>query len=259
MLESRLPCRAGARAKGLSALAVVWLLCGCGGDLAFTGGSIPPGGARLFGRVAAAENPLMPLAHVAVQVETRPITGGLRTFETTTASDGTFEFVTVPTGSTDTTMTVNVMPDPALGRQAQQIVFPAQNGVADDLVVALPLNTFEVKLAASLAVPDFPTLPPLDAAAVHALVLDGAGKRLPVQPTLLFAGNIGSIATDETFTATAPGAGTITAFWYALSSVTKPVVVDRNAPQLPPSPPDLSVISTSVPPIPVKPTRHKSP
>jgi hypothetical protein len=227
------------RGKALFALVALWLLCGCGGGLAFTGGSIPPGGTRLFGRVAAAENPLTPLGHVAVQVETRPVTGGVRTLTTTTASDGSFLFGNVPTGTTTTVMTVTVTPDANLGRQSQQVVFQAVNGRADNLVVSLPLNSLDVSKAATLTLRDVTTLPPGDTASIHARLLNAAGKRLSAQPTLLFAGNFGSIAIDETFAATAPGVGTITAFWYGLPSVTTQIIVDHTAPHLPPAPPDL--------------------
>lgn len=248
-LESRLPSRACVRAA--CTLIFLCLLCGCGG-LAFTGGSIPPGGSRMFGRVAAAENPLEPLAHVAVQIETRPITGGLRTLMATTAADGTFSFPSVPTGSTSTTITVTVTPDPALQRQSQQVVFQANNAVADNLVVALPLSSFDVASAAELKLGDITTVPPGAAAAIHARLLDASKKRLSVQPTLLFAGNFGSIALDETFAATEKGTGSVTAFWYTLPSVTKPIVVDPTAAALPPAPPDLPPAPN---PIPTKPSQ----
>lgn len=245
--DSCLPCLACSRGKGLAALAALWLLSGCGIDTAFTGGSIPPGGSRLFGRVAAAENPLLPLSHVAVQVETRPVTGGVRILHTTTAADGTFDFVNVPTGSTETTMTVSVTPDKTQLRQAQQIVFRAENGRPDDLVVALPLTSFPVDQAVTLSMKDIATLPPGDIAAIHARLIDAGHNRLAVQPTLLFAGNVGTIAVDETFSATAVGTGTITAFWYRLPSVAIQINVDANAAPLPPSPPDLPPLPDTVP------------
>jgi hypothetical protein len=237
--------------KGLLVLAASWLLCGCGG-LAFTGGSIPPGGTRLVGRVAAAENPLEPLANATVQVVSHPVTGGVRTLTATTGVDGAFVFTSVPTGSTTSTMTVSVTPDPAERRQSQQVVFQAQNGVTDDLVVALPLQTFDVTLPTSLTLADITTVPPGDTTAIHARLLDSNGKRVSAQPTLLYAGNFGSIAIDETFSAAEPGSGTVTAFWYNLPSVTTQIIVDPNAPQLPPAPPDLPpatnpVTSSSVP------------
>ena len=251
--ESCLPHRAYRRIKGVVALTTVALLCGCSGGLAFTGGSIPPGGTRLFGRIAAAENPLQPLANANVQVETRPVTGGLRTLMTTSRADGTFDFITVPSGSTSTTMTVTVTPDPAQGRQSQQVVFRADNGVADNLVVALPLAAFKVSLAKTLTVQDIATLPPGDTTPVRARLFDSGGRRLSVQPTLLFAGNFGSIAVDETFAATFAGSGTITAFWYSLPSASTLVTVDPTAPQLPPAPPDLPPAQDpSLPDIPVK-------
>ncbi|MCW3097560.1 MAG: Carboxypeptidase regulatory-like domain [Chthonomonadaceae bacterium] len=237
--ESRLFRRAFAGGKGMVALVALWLLCGCSGGLAFTGGSIPPGGTRLVGRVAAAENPLAPLAHVTVQVVTQPITGGTRTLTATTGVDGAFIFPSVPTGRTTTVMTVTATPDPTEGRQSQQVVFQAQNGVTDDLVVALPLKSFDVTLATSLTLHDITTVPPGYSTTIHTRLLDSGGKRLSVQPTLLFAGNFGSIAIDETFAATEPGFGTITAFWYNLPNVTTQILVDPKAPQPPPAPPDL--------------------
>jgi hypothetical protein len=248
---SRLSRRACAGGKGLVALVALWLLCGCGGGLAFTGGSIPPGGTRLVGRVAAAENPLEPLAHVAVQVVTQPITGGVRTLTATTAVDGTFIFPSVPTGSTTTVMTVTATPDPTQGRQSQQVVFQAQNGVTNDLVVALPLQSFDVHLANSLTLRDIPTLPPGDSTPLHAHLLDSGGIRLSIQPTLLYTGNFGSIATDETFAASkginGRVSGTVTAFWYNLPSVTKQIIVDQNANSLPPDPPDLPPVQNPGP------------
>lgn len=237
--ESRLSFRSGAWGKGLVLLIALWALGGCGGGLAFTGGSIPPGGTRLFGRVARAENPLQPLAQATVVVETRPVTGGVRTLRTVTASDGSFSFVSVPTGSTSTTMTVTVTPDPLQGRQSQQVVFRADNGVTDNLIVSLPLSSVDVTRAQSLKLRDITTLPPGDTAAIHALLFNAAGRRLSLQPTVLFTGNFGSIAIDETFSAALPGIGTITAFWYGLPSVSTQIVVDPTAPQLPPAPPDL--------------------
>ncbi len=241
------PARPQLRAvRGLVSLAALWLLWGCGTGNSFTGGSIPPGGTRLFGRVAAAENPLQPLAHAMVMVETRPISGGVRTLQAVTAADGSFDFTSVPTGSTSTTLTVTVTPDPATSRQTQQMVFRADNGRTDNLVVALPPVSFDVNSARTLTLRDVGSLPPGDSATIHTRLLDSAGKRLPVQPTLLFSGNFGSFAADETFAATATGVGTITAFWYTLPSPSISIVVDANAPQLPPSPPDLPPALTSV-------------
>ncbi len=237
--ESRLPRRIGGTVKGLLVLASLGLLSGCGGGLDFTGGSIPPGGTRLFGRVAAAENPLVPLANVSVVVESRPITGGLRTLHTTTASDGSFDFISVASGSTSTVMTVMVTPDPKQGRQPQKIVFGAQMGVAGDLVVTLPLSTFKVTSAAKLTLQDIAALPPHKSASVHARLYDAAGNRLLIAPSLLLTGNIGSIAVDETFAAETAGSGSITAFWYDLAAPTKPVTVALGAVEPPPDPPEL--------------------
>jgi hypothetical protein len=245
--ESRLLSLAYVRGKASLALVALWLLCGCGGGLAFTGGSIPPGGTRLVGRVAAAENPLEPLAKALVQVTSQPVTGGVRTLTATTAVDGSFTFPSVPTGSTTTLMTVTVTPDPAQGRQSQQVVFQAVNNRTDDLVVELPLNSFNVKLAASLTLGDITTVPPGDTTAIHARLLDSSGKRLSAQPTLLFAGNFGSIAIDETFAASEPGTGSVTAFWYNLQSVSTQIIVDPNAPQVPPAPPDLPPAPNPIP------------
>lgn len=238
--EARLFSRAYAVSRGLIALVTLWLLCGCGnGNLAFTGGSIPPGGSRLVGRVTAAESPLQPLMHAMVQVETRPISGGVRTLHAVTGIDGTFSFTSVPTGTTTTTMTVTVTPDPAQNRQSQQVVFQALNSRTNDLVVALPLTSFDVKLAKTLTINDITTVPPGDSTTIHVRLLDDSKVRLPVQPTLLFAGNFGSIAVDDTFTATEPGSGTVTAFWYNLPSFTTRIIVDPSAQQLPPALPDL--------------------
>jgi hypothetical protein len=182
-----------------------------------------------------------------VQVETRPVTGGVRTLQTTTAVDGSFRFINVPTGSTFTTMTVTVTPDPLQARQTQQVVFRADNGRTDNLVVSLPLGSVNVDQARSLKLNDIATLPPGDSTVIHARLFDVNGRRLSVQPTLLFAGNFGSIAVDETFAATEPGTGTITAFWYKLPNAATQIVVDPNAPQLPPAPPDLPPAVDTVP------------
>jgi len=238
--ESRLHRRAFAGRKGLAALAALCLLSGCGGgELAFTGGSIPPGGSRLVGRVAWAEDPSKPLVNATVQVETRPTSGGVRTLTAITASDGSFTFVDVPTGSTTSTFTVTVTPpvepDPSLARQSQTIVFQAQKGIADDLAVSLPLTT--APTAAKLTLSPITTVQEGQTAVIHAHLFDSGGTKLSLEPTLLYAGNFGKIQTDATFLASNPGSGTVSAFWYNLSSVTTSIKVVPFTSDFPPAPP----------------------
>jgi len=250
--ETRLHRRLFARRKGLAVLAALCLLAGCGGGLAFTGGSIPPGGSRLIGRVAWAEDPSKALPNATVQVETRPITGGVRTLTAITASDGSFTFINVPTGSTTTTLTVTVTPpvepDPALARQSQTIVFQAQSGVADDLAVSLPLTT--APTAAKLTLSPIATVQEGQTAVIHAHLYDSGGAKLSLEPTLLYAGNFGKIQIDATFLSAKPGSGTVSAFWYNLPTVTAPIKVLPFASDFPPAPPiqpDVPPFITSVP------------
>lgn len=237
--------------KALLALVALGLLCGCGGGLGFTGGSIPPGGTRLFGRVVQAENPLEPLARATIQVDTRPVTGGHRTFVTKTGTDGTFSLPSVATGTTYATFIVTVTPEAGTPRQSQQIVFRADNGVADNLIVTLPLNTFDVTSAKTLTLQNIVDIPPNSSIAIHARLLDSNGKRLPVQPTLLFAGNFGSIALDETFAASDnTGSGSVTAFWYGLPPAGTTITVDAHAVEPPPAAPDFPAAPGSTTPVP---------
>ena len=244
--ESRRHRRLFARSKGLALLASLCLLSGCGGGLALTGGSIPPGGSRLIGRVAWAEDPSKALPNATVQVETRPVTGGVRTLTAITASDGSFTFTNVPTGSTTSTFTVTVTPpvepDPNLARQPQRIVFQAEKGIADDLAVSLPLTT--AATAAKLTLSPITTVQEGQTAVLHARLFDSGGARLSLEPTLLYAGNFGKIQTDATFLSAKPGTGTVSAFWYNLSSVTTSIRVAPADSGLPPPPP----IQPDVPP-----------
>lgn len=238
--RSRLVCRRAAITKFAAALTALWLLTGCGGGLAFTGGSIPPGGsARLFGRVSAAENPQQSLSKVTIQVVAQYSATGSKTLTATTASDGSFTLPSVPTGLNTATFTVTATPVSGSNRQSQTVVFQANNGIANDLVVSLPLNTFDVSQGASISLPDLPNIPINQAKVLRAHLLNADGKRLPAQPTLLYVGNFGSIGSDGTFTGTAYGSGTITAFWYNVQSVTAQIVVDPKAKGGgPPDPPD---------------------
>jgi hypothetical protein len=246
-------CVPGAMQEGYRGLTASWtrrsalfalgaflsLLLGCGTGNSFDGGGFPIGKSRLFGRVVAAENPQKSLISVTLNV-TIPNTGaGGRTLQVKTGKDGVFDLSSIDGTNQTSNAQVTVTPDDASGRQSQQLIFPLQGGHTANLVVALPLKTFDVNQAVSISLPSQLILPPGSTVQVLAELKNQVGQVLPVVPTLLFEGNFGTVDGEGTFTASAQGTGTITAFWYNNLHSTTQVVVSDNAQPLPPLPPIL--------------------
>lgn len=228
----------------LTALSVLET-CGCGGGTSFTGGSIPPGGTRLYGRVVQAEDPLTPLANTTISVTATPAYTNAGPIQLTTNSNGEFNFPTVRFGSTAATINVTVQPGDPTARQSQQVVFRSASGQTANLIVSLPQKSFDITQGTSVAIGSISEVAPQGTAAIQAHVLDSTGHALPVEPTLLFIGNFGTIDGDGTFTASASGTGTITVFWYNVTPVTTAVKADPSASLLPPPPPTITTGQTA--------------
>ena len=226
-------------------LAAMLAACGTLGSNSFSGGGVPIGGSRVFGRVVSAINTTMSLPNVAIQIQATPDGGIARNLQTTTGPDGSFNFSDVLPGFSNGTLQVTATPaDP--GYQAQQIAFTVANGHTVQMIVTLPPTSFDNKTANSVLLTlASPAIPSGSSVQLQAIVRDLAGKPLRVQPTLVFDGNFGNLEPDGTFTVpagTLSGMGAITAYWYRLPPQTLRIRVDNNAPPQPPNPPILPAV-----------------
>ncbi len=203
------------------------LLGGCGvGSTSFTGGSIPTGGTRMFGRILSAENQSQPVGNASITITATPDDGAAPTTTTATASStGDFAFTSVPLGSTTALVQVLVEPGASSGWQAQRFTFRDTHGSAANMLVALPPTGYDVTRAKSIQLSATPVSGHAGVYNVSAQIVDANGLSLGLAPTLLFAGNFGTLSPDGTLTAVAPGSGGISAFWYDVVPATTPVVV----------------------------------
>jgi len=234
--------------KWLAALSAVLVLgsgltgCGTLNAPSFSGGGVPIGGSRVFGRVVSAANVSTTLSNVIVKVEATPAGGTPRDLQTTTGKDGTFNFSSVLPGFSNGTVQVTATPsDPAF--QAQQVGFVVSNGHTEQMIVTLAPASFDTTTATSITigVPS-PAVPSGGSIQVQAVLRDAAGKALSIKPTLVFDGNFGTLDPDGTFSVpqgVLSGSGTITAYWFNLLPASQQIHVDANASPQPPSPPIL--------------------
>lgn len=222
---------------------VVLPMLGCG--TAFSGGTIPPGGSRLVGRVVSAQNPLSALSNVTVTVLATPKGGTTQTLQMTTGEDGIFDFSKVSTGAGSGTIQVKAVPSGS-DFQSQQIAFQGTNGHTDQLIMALPRSTVDINSAKTLQLsPPLAFLPAGDTIQITAQLRDASGNLLSITPTLLFDGNFGTISGDGTFfvpSGTGAGTGTITAYWYSLPPQVSQISVDNT---LAPAPPPVPMLPRS--------------
>jgi len=216
--------------------------CGTLESNSFSGGGVPVGGSRVFGRVVSAVNTSMNLPNVDIQIEATPAGGTARNLETTTGPDGSFNFSNVLPGFSNGTLLVTATP-PDTTFQSQQIAFSVSNGHTEQMIMTLPPAAFDNTTASAVSLSlASPAIPGGASVQLQAAVRDAAGKLLPVKPTLIFDGNFGSLDPSGTFTVpagTLSGMGSITAYWYRLLPQTQQIRVDNNAPPQPPNPPIL--------------------
>jgi hypothetical protein len=208
----------------------------------FSGGGVPIGGSRLFGRVVSAANTSTNLSNVTVDVRATPEGGVEHDIRMKTGNDGMFDFTNVlpgvPVGNVQITAT------PAdTAYQPATLSFNVANGHTEQLILTLPPASFDPASAQSVAIAiASPAVPTGSSVQVQAVVRDAAGMPLPVSPTLVFDGDFGMLGPDDTFTVPAnvqAGTGTITAFWYNLLPQSQPIHVDSTASPQPPQPPIL--------------------
>lgn len=213
---------------------------GCG--TAFTGGGVPDGHTRLYGTVVSASSPLSNLQNVTVNVQVTPRTGVPVVTQARTGSDGAFNFQIILPQENAGNVQVTATPDDP-GFRSQKISFTAQTGHTNQLIVALPSTSLNVANASSVSITGpSNSIHSGDTAGFTARVLDENGKSLQVIPTLLFDGNFATISSDQTIFISpdsSQGSGSITAYWYGLATQTTSVMVNNNAPQLPPPAPVL--------------------
>lgn len=222
---------------GLLLLSGAAILSGCGGATAFTGGGFPIGKAAVLGRVVDAQNPAINLPNVRLTLFSTPEEGGTKVLTTTSDANGEYNFPEVPTGKFSAPVQVSVEPSNPDYR-TQSVTFQVYNGRNASLLVSLPRQSVDINLGKSLTVtPSTSTLPPGATVRYLVKVLDADGQRLDLTPTLLLSDALGTIATDGSFTGTMTGTATVTAIWYNNLRAIASVIVDNNAPQLPPAPP----------------------
>ncbi len=224
----------------LALLAVLLQACGSIGSTSFTGGGVPIGGSRVFGRVVSASNTSISLSNVSVRIKATPDGGTERDLQTTTDGGGAFNFSNVLPGFSNGTLVVTATPpDPTY--QVQEIALRVPNGHTEQMILTLAPAQFDNTTAKTVQIAiASPALPSGVSVQVQAVVRDAAQKILPVKPSLVFDGNFGNLAADGTFTVpagTLSGVGSITAFWYRLPPQSQQIHVDNNASPPPPLPP----------------------
>jgi len=231
-------------AAGLALLFLAYGLPACSGigESSFSGGGVPIGGSRLFGRVVSAADTSTSLSNVTVTVQATPQGGVERDLTTTTGKDGSFNFSNVLPGFSNGHVQITATPDNTNYRPAE-LAFNISNGRTEQMIVTLPPSSFDPTTAQSVSIAiASPAVPAGGSVQFQAVVRDAAGQALPVSPTLVFDGNFGTLNTDNTFSVPAgvlSGSGSITAFWYNLLPQSQPIHVDKNASPQPPQPPVL--------------------
>ncbi len=224
--------------RGLLLAVIVTSLSGCGGGpSAFTGGGFPIGRAAVIGRVVDAQNPSTNLANVRLTLFSTPAEGTTQVLRTTSDANGEFSFANVPTGAIGAPVQVAAEPTNPDYR-SQSVTFQVYNGRKADMVVTLPLQSFDVNQAKSITLsPPTNILPPGSTVRYTARVYDANGQILPVTPTLILSDALGTLGTDGSFTGTTTGTSTVMAVWYNNLRATSNIIVDSNALPVPPPPP----------------------
>lgn len=214
------------------------LLTGCGSGIrAFSGGGFPIGKAVVIGRAVSAENPQIVYKGVRILLVATPPDGSSKSFQTTTDASGSFQINDVPTGQVGGAVQLTATPEDTSVR-SQTLSFFVTNGKIRGAFIALPKTTFDVSQATSLTInPPVVTVRPGDTVRVNAQLRDINGNVLPVLPSLVYDANLGDVGGDGTFFGRVEGTGTLTALWYNSLSATASLVVDPDAPSLPPPPP----------------------
>jgi hypothetical protein len=219
-------------------------IAGCGTltPTDFSGGGVPIGGSRLFGRVVPAADPAKSLSNVTVKVRSIPNSGASIDQQVVTASDGTFGFANVLPGASSGTVQVTAVPSDA-AFQPQQVTLGVASGHTEQLIVTLPPASFDPTTAKSVALAvASPAIPTGGSTQVQAVLRDANGQPLGLMPTLEFDGSFGTLGPDGTITVppnVLTGTGTIIALWDSLPPQSQQLHVDKNASQQPPSPPIL--------------------
>jgi hypothetical protein len=183
---------------------------GCG----ISGGSIPPGGSRLAGRVFMAEDPTQSIANATVSIQVTPPGLPVQTLQVTTDAQGAFAFNNVTTGPSSSRIAVSVQPGTA-NIQPLQWTFLLTANRPVTLLASLPPASFDVNRVTSVSLsPSIADVQVGDSLRFVAQARDKSGNILPVTPSLLIDGDLGTIHPDGTFTGTHSGEGSIVAFWY---------------------------------------------
>jgi hypothetical protein len=226
-------CASAALLLGLSALLAN--LSGCANS--FSGGGFPIGKSFVVGRVVSAENPHVVFKGVKIILLSTPPDGQSKRYDITTDANGNFQIPDVVTGEVSGAAQLTAASDDATIR-GQSLFFSLVNKKKRGLLIALPKTTLNVSQATSLQiVPPTLVLPPGDSVQVNAVLKDANGEVLPIQPSLIYDADLGTIGSDGNFAGTNAGAGSITAQWYNNLNAVASVRVDPNAPSHPPPPP----------------------
>jgi hypothetical protein len=214
------------------------LLPGCGGLLAFSGGSVPIGKTRVFGTVVRSDNPLQAVSNARVTLVSSAIGSEPQSFQTLSAPDGRFDFPAIPLGAPTGNIQVTVDPQDA-SLHPQQVHFLAADKRNANLIVALAPTSFDLSTVSAVAVtPNKVTIRTDVTTQLTATIRDKDNNPLPLVPTLLFDGNVGTISSDGTFYSTGLGSGTVIALWYNdLRSDVATITVDNTLPENPAPPP----------------------
>jgi hypothetical protein len=228
-------------ASGFALLACCALLAtmvGCGGVNAFTGGGFPIGRAALRGKVVRADSPLTTIPNATVTVAITAEGVNTQPLQFVADKDGNFAFPQVPTGRINARLDVTIDPNNA-DFDTQKLSFIITNGRDESLIASLSPAAFAITQSASLRImPVSIQIRPQNTVQITAQVLDAQGNALPVSPSLLLDGSIGTIGGDGLFYGTTNGSGAIYALWYNnLVTSGVQVKVDSSLPDNPTPPP----------------------
>lgn len=169
---------------------------GCGGSLSsFTGGGIPPGRSAVLGQVILSANPTQPVPNATVSITTSTPNGQFLTYQVYTDSNGQFAINGIPTGSVDSPVKVQVLPNDS-SLQPQTFSFLLHNNRPTQLVIALLPVGFSATSVAKITVNQVQTSgTPL----YKAQAFDAQGNLLAIFPTLIIDGGLATINADGTF------------------------------------------------------------
>jgi hypothetical protein len=217
------------------ALALLATLAGCGGN-GFTGGGVPIGKSRLKGLVLSAESPRTPVPNALITVRARS-GSNVFTIQRLTDTLGVFDIADIPTNEVTGEVEVSVTPEnPAL--RSQQVAFLLSNGRTASLIVSLPRFSYDIAQEMTLRFsPPQATIQPGQSIRFDAQVRDRNGNELPLEPTLLFSDDFGTLNPDGTFRASSAGTGEVFAFWYNAQRAAASVIVNSPGGNPPPPPP----------------------